>query len=137
MGDIVEFKFQFYCSTSKGREVRLSGPSPIVLDNFHFKVVINIIFKRSETTASKVILPNQFEFVNGRQIQNAIVMASDCVNCLCKRCYEGNVVLKIDIPRLLIQLFGILSWWFSRLFVFVPLLDIGLLLFLSLLGYPF
>ena len=88
MGDIVEFKFQFYCSTSKGREVRLSGPSPIVLDNFHFKVVINIIFKRSETTASKVILPNQFEFVNGRQIQNAIVMASDCVNCLCKRAME-------------------------------------------------
>ena len=132
MGDIVEFKFQFYCSTSKGREVRLSGPNPIVLDNFHFKVVINIIFKRSETTASKVILPNQFEFVNGRQIQNAIVMASDCVNCLYKRSYGGNVVLKIDIPRLLIQLFGILSWRFSRLLVFVPLLEIRLLLFLSL-----
>ena len=105
----MEFKFQFYCSTSKGRAGQLNGAiSPYISQEFSSKVITKIIFERLATMSSRVMSPNQFCFVKGRQIQDAIVIVSDCVSYLHKRSYRGNVALKIDIRKA----FDKVSWDF-------------------------
>ena len=104
----MKFKFYFYCSTSKGKGGRLSEAiHPIVLSDFLFKMITKIISEHLGTITSRVILPSLFVLVKGRQIQDAIVMASYCVNCLHKRSYGGNVALNIDIRKA----FDTVSWY--------------------------
>ncbi|KAK2642140.1 hypothetical protein Ddye_023903 [Dipteronia dyeriana] len=72
---------------------------PIVVGNFLFKVVTKIIASHLSDMAARIISLNQFGFVKGRQIQDCIAIASDCINALDKHCYEGNIAIKIDIRK--------------------------------------
>jgi len=51
-------------------------------------VITKIISEHLATIASRVISPNQFGLLKGRQIQDVIVMALDCVKCLHKQAME-------------------------------------------------
>ncbi|KAK3195513.1 hypothetical protein Dsin_026823 [Dipteronia sinensis] len=81
---------------------------PIVLENFLFKVITKIIASRLGDVAAIIISPNQFGFVKGRQIQDCIAIASNCIKALDKRCYRGNIVIKIDIRKA----FNTINWVF-------------------------
>lgn len=49
--------------------------------------------------ASKVVSHNQFDFIRGRNIQNCIFAALECVNFLDKNSFGGNIALKVDIRK--------------------------------------
>jgi len=46
-----------------------------------------------------IISPNQYEFVQGRQIQDCIGIVSETINLLSKKVHGGNVTYKIDIHK--------------------------------------
>ncbi|KAK2650013.1 hypothetical protein Ddye_017502 [Dipteronia dyeriana] len=46
-----------------------------------------------------IISPRQFGFIRDRHIEDCIALASDCVNVLHKKCYGGNVAMKINIRK--------------------------------------
>ena len=70
-----------------------------MLGNFLFKVITKIITSHLGDVAARIISPNQFGFVKGRQIQDCMTVASDCINALDKCCYRGNIAIKIDIRK--------------------------------------
>lgn len=55
---------------------------PIVLGNFLFKIGTKIINGHLDVIVSRILLPNQFGFIFRGQIQDCIVVASNCVNIL-------------------------------------------------------
>ncbi|KAK3218439.1 hypothetical protein Dsin_012409 [Dipteronia sinensis] len=50
----------------------------------------------------------QFGFIRDRHVEDCIALASDCVNVLHKKCYGGNVAMKINIRKA----FDTLDWKF-------------------------
>ena len=60
---------------------------------------------------SRIIFPNQYGFVLGRQIHDCIGIASEAINMLSKRVRGGNVAYKVDIHKA----FDTLSWNFLLL----------------------
>ena len=58
--------------------------------------------------ATRIISPQQFGFIQDRHIEDCIALASDCVNVLQKKCYGGNLAMKIDIRKA----FDTLDWTF-------------------------
>lgn len=66
---------------------------PIVIGNFLYKIVKKIIANR----LSGIISLNQFRFVNGHNVHNCIATTSKCANILDKKCFGGNMAMKIDI----------------------------------------
>jgi len=58
--------------------------------------------------AARIISPNQYEFVQGRQIQDCIGVAFEAINMLSKKIRRGNVAYKVDIHKS----FDTLSWNF-------------------------
>ncbi|XP_062014240.1 uncharacterized protein LOC133730715 [Rosa rugosa] len=60
--------------------------------------------------ASRIILPNQFAFLKGRQISDCIFLISECVNLLDNKCRGGNVAIKFDVAKA----FDTLNWDFLR-----------------------
>ncbi|KAI9166096.1 hypothetical protein LWI28_026195 [Acer negundo] len=52
--------------------------------------------------------PQQFGFIRDRHIENCITLTSDYVNVLQKKCYGGNLAMKIDICKA----FKTLDWSF-------------------------
>jgi len=61
--------------------------------------------------AARIISPNQYGFVQGRQIQDCIGIASEAINMLSKKVRRGNVAYKVDIHKA----FDTLSWKFLLL----------------------
>ncbi|KAK0570758.1 hypothetical protein LWI29_005954 [Acer saccharum] len=53
---------------------------PIALGNFLFKVITKIIADRLAEICPRIISPNQFGFIKGRQIGDCIAGASECFN---------------------------------------------------------
>jgi len=49
--------------------------------------------------AARIISPNQYEFVQGRQIQDCIGIDSKAINMLSKNVRGGNVSYKVDIHK--------------------------------------
>ncbi|KAK2658878.1 hypothetical protein Ddye_005411 [Dipteronia dyeriana] len=83
------------------KEVELRG-------NFLFKVITKIIADRLAKICSRIISPNQYGFIRGRQIGDCIVGASECFNVL-NNCSRGrHLALKIDIRKA----FDSISWRF-------------------------
>jgi len=102
---------------------------PIVVANFKFKIVSKILTDRLALMATRIISPNQYGFVQGRQIQDYIGIASEAINMLSKKVREGTVAYKVDIHKD----FDTLSWKFL-LFVLTrfgshPRLSVGLVQF--------
>ena len=60
---------------------------------------------------ARIISHNQYEFVQGRQIQDCIGIASEAINMLSKKVRGGNVTYKFDIHKA----FDTLSWKFLLL----------------------
>ncbi|KAK3221896.1 hypothetical protein Dsin_008921 [Dipteronia sinensis] len=72
---------------------------PIVLGNFLFKVSSKILADRLAQIAARIVSPQQFGFIRDRHVKDCIALTSDCVNVLHKKCYGGNVAMKIDIRK--------------------------------------
>ena len=102
---------------------------PIVVANFKFKIIFNILADQLAFVAAKIISPNQYEFVQSRKIQDCTGIASEAIKLLSKKVHEGNVAYKVDIHKA----FDTLSWNFLLLvlfsLVFTPCLSVGLVLF--------
>jgi len=79
--------------------------------NFKFKIISMILADRLALVAARIIYPNQYGFVQGRQIQGCISIASEAINLLSKMVHGGNVAYKIDIHKA----FDTLSWKFLLL----------------------
>jgi len=58
---------------------------PIVVANFKFKIVSKILANRLALVAVIIISPNQYGFVQGRQIHDCIGIASEAINLLSKK----------------------------------------------------
>ena len=71
----------------------------IVLSKFLFRILLKILVDRLATIASKIVSHNQFGFLYGRYIEDCIAIASYCFNALDKRCYGGNITMKIEIRK--------------------------------------
>lgn len=72
---------------------------PIALANYQFKIITKIIADRLASIAPNLISQNQRGFIKGRDITDCIGVASEVVNLLDKKCFGGNVALKIDIKK--------------------------------------
>ncbi|KAI9187344.1 hypothetical protein LWI28_027039 [Acer negundo] len=83
-----------------------SAPRPN--GNFLFKISSEILADRLARVVARIISPQQFGFNRDRHIKNCIALASDCVNVLQKKCYGGNLTMKIDIRKA----FDTLDWSF-------------------------
>jgi len=84
---------------------------PIVVVNFKFKIISKILADRLALVAARIISPNQYEFVQGRQIQDCIGIAFGAINIHSKKVREGNVAYKVDIHKA----FDTLIWKFLLL----------------------
>ncbi|KAK3222012.1 hypothetical protein Dsin_009037 [Dipteronia sinensis] len=83
---------------------------PTVLSNFLFKISSKIVADRLAQIAARIVSPHQFGFIRDRHIEDCIALASDCVNVMHKKCYRGNLAMKIDIRKA----FDTLDWSFLR-----------------------
>jgi len=83
----------------------------IVVVNFKFKIISKILVDRLVLMTAIIIYPNQYGFVQGRQIQDCIGIASEAINLLSKKVNRGNVAYKVDIHKS----FDTLSWRFLLL----------------------
>ena len=84
---------------------------PIVVANIKFKIIFKILADRLALVAARIISPNQYAFVQGRQIQDCIGIAYEAINMLFKKVRGGNVAYKVDIHKA----FDSLSWKFLLL----------------------
>ena len=66
---------------------------------------------RLALVATRIISPNQYGFVQGRQIQDCIGIASEAINMISKKVRGGNVDYKYNIHKV----FDTLSWIFFLL----------------------
>ena len=49
--------------------------------------------------AARIISPNQYGFMQGRQIKDCIGIASEVITMLSKKVRGGNVAYKVDIHK--------------------------------------
>jgi len=82
-----------------------------VVANFKFKIISKILADRLALVVARIISPNQYGFVQGRQIQDCIGIVSEAINMLSKKVRGGNVAYKVDIHKA----FDTLSWKFLLL----------------------
>lgn len=98
---------------------------PVALFKFIFKIIrkVKVIANRLGPIAQRIVLRNQFDFIRGRQVSHAILLTSECVKNLDKKCFGGNIGLKINIRKA----FNKVSWdfrsfeilWFSCYHLFL------------------
>ncbi|KAK0574172.1 hypothetical protein LWI29_019254 [Acer saccharum] len=81
---------------------------PIILSNFLLKISSKIVVDRLAFVAGWIVSLQQFGFIRDRHIEDCIALASNCVNVLHKKCYVGNLAMKIDIRKA----FDTLDWVF-------------------------
>lgn len=81
---------------------------PVALSNFIFKIFTKILATRLGPIAYRIISKNQFAFIKGRQISQAIVSVSENFNCMDKMVFGGNVALRVDTKKA----FDTLRWDF-------------------------
>lgn len=81
---------------------------PTALANFKHKILTKIIADRLAQIMPTIISKEQRAFIHGRNIRDCICLTSKAVNLLHKKCYGGNVALKIDISKA----FDTIDWKF-------------------------
>jgi len=84
---------------------------PIAIVNFKFKIISKILANRLAIVAARIISPNQYGFVQGRQIHDCIGIAFKAIYMLSKTIRGGNVTYKVDIHKA----FDTLRWKFLLL----------------------
>jgi hypothetical protein len=94
--------------------LKVSGPRvmgdyrPISLVNFQFKVIFKILADRLVPITMRIISIEQRGFIRDLNISECVILASEVINSLEKKQYEGNVALKVDIAKA----FDTLDWNF-------------------------
>jgi hypothetical protein len=83
---------------------------PISLCNCIYKVIAKIISRRLKVFLSKSISQEQFGFLEGRQIHEAIGVAQEALHSIKTQKLKG-AVLKIDLSKY----FDIVSWLYLRI----------------------
>jgi len=58
---------------------------PIIVANFKFKIISKILADRLALVATRIIFPNQYGFVQDRQIHDCIGIASEAINMLSQK----------------------------------------------------
>jgi hypothetical protein len=81
---------------------------PIALANFKFKIISKVLADRLANIMPTIISKKQRGFIQGRNIEDCICLASEAINLLNKKAFGGNVALKIDISKA----FDTLDWSF-------------------------
>ncbi|KAL9691524.1 hypothetical protein QQ045_011948 [Rhodiola kirilowii] len=72
---------------------------PISLCNFILKIISKILNSWLNFVLNKVVSPEQFGFIEGRNIHDCIGMAHDMVRDINSKCCGGNIMLKIDMSN--------------------------------------
>ncbi|KAM2399421.1 hypothetical protein TB1_035287 [Malus domestica] len=81
---------------------------PIALANFSFKIITKILAYRLSPIAAHIVSPQQNAFTKVRSIVDPIILTSECMNLLDRRCRGGNIAIKFDIRKA----FDTLDWGF-------------------------
>jgi hypothetical protein len=81
---------------------------PIALANFQFKIITKILADRLSQIAPTIISSHQRGFIPGRNISDCVIVTSEAINVLSKKCFAGNIAMKIDIKKA----FDSLNWDF-------------------------
>ena len=81
---------------------------PIALANVKFKIISNILAGRLASILPNIVSQEQRGFIKGRNIKDCITLTSEAINLLDKKCFGGNLALKIDISKA----FDTLNWEF-------------------------
>jgi hypothetical protein len=86
---------------------RIENFRPIALANFQFKIITKILADRLAVVVSKIVSPQQCDFIPDRHIADCVIIASEAVNVLSKRSYAGDIALKLTLERPLTRWIGI------------------------------
>ncbi|KAL8508028.1 hypothetical protein ACS0TY_018553 [Phlomoides rotata] len=73
-----------------------------------FKILTKILATRLGPIIAKLLSPNQFGFILGKNIHNCILYASEGVKCLDNTTVRGSVAITVDIRKA----FDTVSWEF-------------------------
>lgn len=76
--------------------------------NFKFKIISKILADRLAQIMPELISKQQRGFIQGRNINDCILIASEAINLLDTKSFGGNVALKVDIAKA----FDTLEWSF-------------------------
>jgi len=101
----------------------------IVVANFKFKIISKILADRLALVIARIISPNQYGFVQGRQIQDCISIVSEAINMLSKTVRGCNVAYKVDIHKAFDTLSRKFLLLVLHVLVFTPCLSVGLVQF--------
>lgn len=72
---------------------------PIAIANFKFKLISKIIADRLAKIMPFLVSKEHKSFIQGRNINDCLCLASEVANLLDKKTHSGNVALKIDITK--------------------------------------
>jgi hypothetical protein len=95
---------------------KVNGPAtfgdfrPIALCNLCYKIISKIIAKRIRPILSRTLSEEQFGFLKGRQIIDAIGTAKECLHSIKEKKLQA-LILKIDLKKA----YDNISWDFLRL----------------------
>jgi len=71
----------------------------IALANFKFKIISKVLADRLSQIIPSLISKEQRGFIKGRNIKDCIALTSEAINVLDKKCFGGNLALKIDVSK--------------------------------------
>lgn len=63
------------------------------------KIIANVIAYQLSPLVSHFLLPNQFGFVHGRNVEEFIAAVSECVILLNNHSFRGNMTIKVGIHK--------------------------------------
>jgi hypothetical protein len=112
--DVVNSEHHFFLTDSLYNNINCPGADrienfwPIALVNFQFKIITKILVDRLACIVKKIISPHQRGFIPDRSIADCVIVASEAINVLSKKCYAGSLALNIDIKNA----FDTLEWSF-------------------------
>jgi len=72
---------------------------PISLENFKFKIITKVLADRLANVLPNIISKEQRGFIRGRNIKDSIALISEAINARDKRCFGGNLAMKIDVSK--------------------------------------
>lgn len=94
-------------------------PNADTIDQFRLVSLANLKFKIISKILPNIISKEQRGFVKGRNIRDCIALTSKAINVLDKKCFGGNLALKIDVTKAFDTLnwnffdFGAQNFWFQ------------------------
>ena len=95
---------------------------PIASANFALKIITKLLADRLGNIATKIISHNQSAFLKGRTIADPIILTSECINMLDRRCKKGNIAIKFDVRKAFEYFgFGFSASGFKSFWLFKPL----------------